>query len=38
VIVAGEELVRDGQLVRPVGDDLTTVRAAAADLKRFADM
>jgi 5-methylthioadenosine/S-adenosylhomocysteine deaminase len=38
VIVAGEELVRDGQLVRPVGDDLATVRAAAADLKRFADM
>lgn len=38
VTVAGEELVREGKLVRDVGNDLTTVRAAAADLRRFADM
>jgi 5-methylthioadenosine/S-adenosylhomocysteine deaminase len=38
VAVAGRELVRDGALVQSVGDDLTTVREAAADLRRFADM
>ena len=38
VTVAGDELVRDGELVRPVGDDLATVRGAAADLRRFSDM
>jgi 5-methylthioadenosine/S-adenosylhomocysteine deaminase len=38
VTVAGKEMVQDGKLVHSVGDDLTTVRAAAADLRRFADM
>jgi hypothetical protein len=38
VTVAGKELVRDGALAHSVGDDLTTVRDAAIDLRRFADM
>jgi cytosine/adenosine deaminase-related metal-dependent hydrolase len=36
VTVAGEELVRNGQLVRGIADDLAIVRQAATDLKRFA--
>ncbi len=36
VTVSGQELVRDGELVRGVEDDVATVRAAAADLRRFA--
>lgn len=36
VTVAGEELVRNGQLVRGIADDLTIVRQAATELKRFA--
>jgi 5-methylthioadenosine/S-adenosylhomocysteine deaminase len=36
VMVAGEELVRDGRLVREIATDLVTVREAATDLRRFA--
>ena len=36
VTVAGEELVKNGQLVQGIADDLTIVRQAATDLKRFA--
>jgi cytosine/adenosine deaminase-related metal-dependent hydrolase len=36
VVVAGEELVRDGRLVRSIDDDLATVRRAADELRRFA--
>lgn len=36
VTVAGEELVRNGQLVRAIADDFAVVRQAASDLKRFA--
>ena len=38
VTVAGVELVRNGRLVRDVTDDLATVRAAAADLRRLGAM
>jgi 5-methylthioadenosine/S-adenosylhomocysteine deaminase len=38
VTVAGTELVRDGKMVQPVEGDLATVRAAAADLRRFTDV
>jgi 5-methylthioadenosine/S-adenosylhomocysteine deaminase len=36
VTVAGQELVRDGALIRSVEDDLSTVRAAGAELRRYA--
>ena len=35
VVVAGKELVRNGQLLRAVADDVLTVRAAAGDLRGF---
>jgi 5-methylthioadenosine/S-adenosylhomocysteine deaminase len=38
VTVAGNELVRNGQLLQDVTDDLRTVRQAAADLRRLGDM
>jgi hypothetical protein len=38
VTVAGNELVRNGQLLQGVTDDLRTVRQAAADLRRLGDM
>ncbi len=36
VMVAGEVLVRDGRLVREITGDFETVRAAGAELRRFA--
>lgn len=36
VVVAGEELVQEGRLVRSIDDDLVTVRHAAEELRRFA--
>jgi len=35
VTVAGEELVRNGRLIQGIEDDLTMVRQAATDLRRF---
>ena len=36
VMVAGEVLVKNGKLTRGIADDLTIVREAATDLRRFA--
>lgn len=37
VMVAGEELVRNGRLIHAIEDDVLTMRSAAADLRPFAE-